>query len=401
MNQSLVKAYLDGCQILFRLAPRFKLNQRIVEDHLHIKQKDAHVFRGYYDIDYFDDERIKYLVHVLPRTSKHKDKIQLGYYSLKDKNLVIFDSSSAWCWQQGSRLRWYDTKHVIFNDARDNDYISRIVDVSSKKTTNVISRALYDIDANREIGLSLNFSRLQRLRPGYGYSAFDDSTVGRVSLDDDGIFKCDLNNNKTKLLLSLEKLKGVSDCDLTGEDYVNHICFSPSGNRFIFFYIVTEPGKRNTVHLMVSDIDGVNVKVLEKEVQTSHYTWLDDTHLLTTYIDFKNKAKQGYRLYDVEKGGFSQFGAESLILDGHPTFFAPRKIITDTYPQKNRFNNQYLLIYDEEKQEKRQVGRFYHDAHFVGEQRCDLHPSLSEDYISVDTSCDGLRSVFLMKVKIG
>ncbi len=150
---------------------------------------------------------------------------------------------------------------------------------------------------------------------------------------------------------------------------------------------------------MVSDIDGVDVKLLEKEVQTSHYTWLDDTHILTTYIDFHNHAKQGYRLYDIEKGGFSQFGAESLILDGHPTFITSRKIITDTYPQKNRLNNQYLFIYDDEKKEKKQVGRFYHDAHFVGEQRCDLHPSLSDGYISVDTSCDGLRSVFLMKVR--
>ena len=62
MNQNLVKAYLEGCQLFFRVAPRFMLDHSIVSDCLHIAQKDSHVFRGYYDIDYIDDKRSRHLI---------------------------------------------------------------------------------------------------------------------------------------------------------------------------------------------------------------------------------------------------------------------------------------------------------------------------------------------------
>ena len=399
MNQNLVKAYLEGCQLLFRVAPRFKLDRSIVSDCLHVAQKDFHVFRGYYDIDYIDDKCSRHLVHILPQNAKHTDSINLGYFNLTDGKLTVFDHSNAWCWQQGSRLRWFDSTHVIFNDTSEQDYVSRIVDLNTNKTIRVLPKALYDIDTDKDIGLSLNFSRLQRLRPGYGYSAIKDTTAGKVSLVNDGIFKLDIKNANYELLLSLEQMKKVSACDLSGEDYVNHICISPSGKNFIFFYIVTETGKRSIVNLMVSDINGKNARVLEKQVQTSHYTWLDENHLLTTYIDFNNHARQGYRLYNIEDGSFSEFGVETLNLDGHPSFVTSQIIVTDTYPQKNKLNNQYLFSYDCSKKEKKQIGRFYHDARYIGEQRCDLHPSLSGEYVSVDTSCDGLRSVFLMKIR--
>jgi hypothetical protein len=86
-----------------------------------------------------------------------------------------------------------------------------------------------------------------------------------------------------------------------------------------------------------------------------------------------------------------------LTLDGHPTFIEKDIIITDTYPQVKRGNNQYLRLYADKKQNLVDLGRFFQDVRYTGEKRCDLHPSICGDYISVDTSCDGLRSVVLLK----
>lgn len=398
MNQNIKKIYLDIWQGIYRIAPRFQVSKDYADVIAHMKTSSAHVFRGYYDIDYFDKSHEKFLIHILPKAEENGNCIQIGYYDLAKKEIVKLADSRAWCWQQGSRVRWFDAKTVIFNDCDEDKYFSHKIDVLTKKTVGKYDAPLYDASFENKYGLSLNFSRLQRLRPGYGYKTVKDSTEGTVASEDDGIFYVDLAQNTKQLIICLARLHTLVNTSLDGEDYINHICISPKGDSFIFFYIVRDKdGKKSKVYLCWSEANGSNVKILEDNVQTSHYTWLDNDKLLTTYLIPNQGMRQGYRLYDVRQQKVSEYGSNILTLDGHPTFIEKDIIITDTYPQVKQGNNQYLRLYDDQKHKLIDLGRFFQDVHYTGEKRCDLHPSICKDFVSVDTSCDGLRSVILLK----
>lgn len=398
MNQNIKRVYLNIWQGIYRVAPKFQVSKKYADVIVHMKTSSDHVFRGYYDIDYFDESHKKFLVHILPKAEENGNCIQIGYYDLEKNEIVKLADSKAWCWQQGSRLRWFDANTVIFNDCDDNRYLSRKIDVLTRKTVGKYDAPLYDASFDNKYGLSLNFSRLQRLRPGYGYKTLKDSTEGMIASENDGIFFVDLAQNTKKLLISLAKLHNLASPSLDGEDYINHICISPKGDSFTFFYIVGDKeGKKSKVYLCWSDVNGSNVKVLEDNVQTSHYTWLDNDTLLTTYLIPNQGMRQGYRLYDVRQQKVSEYGSNILTLDGHPTFIEKDIIITDTYPQVKQGNNQYLRLYDDQKHKLIDLGRFFQDIRYSGEKRCDLHPSICKDFVSVDTSCDGLRSVVLLK----
>lgn len=398
MNQKLKRAYLNAWQALYRVLPKYQVNNQFAHVVDHVKSRSAHVFRGYYDIDFFDDAREKFLIHILPKEKETGNCIGIGYYDLLKKEIVQLTESHAWCWQQGSRLRWLDSTNLLFNDCLSGKYISRVVNVETKVTVRQFDAPLYDVASDKGFGLSLNFSRLQRLRPGYGYKTLEDSTIGIIASEDDGIFYVDLHSNEKKLIVSLRRLHELIRPELDGEDYINHICLSPDKDSFIFFYIVTDkPGRKSKVYLCWSDVDGKNINILESDVQTSHYTWLNNAVLLTTYLKPNDGMKQGYRLYDISKGCNREYGNGILTLDGHPTFISNESIVTDTYPQVRDGNNQYLRVYDDQNHALKNIGRFFQDVRYSGEKRCDLHPSVCGDYISVDTSCNGLRSVVLIK----
>lgn len=400
MNQNVVKLYLKGCQLFYRVASRSSINKSIVKGLVQVKQSGNHVFRGYYDINYIDESRQKHLLHILSERATSKDHIGIGYYDFTSNEIITFAESKVWCWQQGSRLRWFDSNRAIFNDTADGRHIARIVDVNTGDEIGRTPVALYDINKESGIGVGLNFSRLQRLRPGYGYSVLEDVTIGDIGSTSDGIYTYNFNSNEVKLILRLGGLREIACATLSGEDYVNHLCLSPKGDKLMFFYIVTEKWQRNKVYLMCSDISGENCYVLENQVQSSHYCWVDNDNLLVTYIDFEHQAKQGYRIYNTSTGEFKDYASGILSLDGHPTWVGHDSIIADTYPQKSKMNNQYLYLYNGNNRKLVEIGRFFQDIRYTGEQRCDLHPSISQNIISIDTSCDGLRSVFIIDMNI-
>ena len=85
----------------------------------------------------------------------------------------------------------------------------------------------------------MNFSRLQRLRPGYGYKIVPDYSENIKVPHEDGIFLYSFNNREQELLVSLIEISKVEP-DKTmenAEHYFNHISFSPYSNDFIFFHL--------------------------------------------------------------------------------------------------------------------------------------------------------------------
>lgn len=369
-----------------------------------LQEKDKNIFFGYYDLQQFNYCQGKLLLHMVGNKANPAiTPVDICVYDMKSSKYDRIASSSAWSWQQGARLRWSSTcnNHILFNNCVGNKYVCEVWDVDNHKHIDTFPIALYDIDAKQEFGLSVNFSRLQRLRPGYGYSTIPDDTINEAIPENDGIFKCDLITKEVKLIISyIDLCKDLMNAEQS-QHYINHISIAPDGEHFMFFHVWTSGDKDKwNVRLYVATSDGSELKMLEEDDIISHYTWKDNRTILTTKINREGKGSC-YAEYDIIAGDKSIVGGAELALDGHPTFFDDHiTFITDTYPQKH--NIQELYKYDIVEKKKEVILQVFHDPRLFGEHRCDLHPRLTPDnqYVTFDTVCSGKRQVVVLKMNV-
>lgn len=370
------------------------VNKRMVIESANIKKikvievPKKHVFCGYFDLQPNNlEDTSKILVHLLKKNAKSGiDSIDLGLADIRTGNIELIAKSKAWSWQMGSRLRWSIEKNVIYyNDVDKNGYCCKKMDINRGICLKKIPYALYDISPDETYGLTINFDRLQRLRPGYGYSNFNDETTGINIPDNDGIFIVDLRTLSKILLVSYKELseRGINIED--SEHYINHISISPDSKKVMFFHICTikkSPGWKAT--LWVINIETKSLKCLEKNDQVSHYVWKDNVNLLITGINNTTKISF-YRLYNVETGLFTEYN-NVLKEDGHPVYSKTLNgFYSDTYP--NHHCMQKLFFYDHQHGYNR-LAEFFSDPRLFGEKRCDLHPHFFNNIerIAVDST---------------
>ena len=74
-------------------------------------------------------------------------------------------------------------------------------------------------------------------------------------------------------------------------------------------------------------------------------------------------------------------------------------ILADSYPDPN--SNQHLCLINAETGAYEEIGCFHHEPTPTVETRNDLHPRWSKDgrYITVDSTHDGYRGVYLLDLK--
>lgn len=399
--------YHYGCLTYLNLPNKSKLewDKKYLSLKREFGENNLHVFRGYYDLEYVSNNEQFFLCHRLPLNAhlNRDTKCEIGYYDLIDGNFVKITDTSAWCWQQGSRLRWHPLhdNQVIFNDVSKNGYCAKVYDISNKNCIDVIDWPLYDITPNFKWGLSLNYSRLQRLRPGYGYNYFEDYTEDMAAPKQDGIILVDLENHKSKIIYTVFDLAQKIDPQLKYIHYLNHISVSPDGSKFMFFHIYMQPEKKgwNTI-LYVSDIEGNECKMLEKVDRVSHYCWIDEIHLMVTCR--KENGREYYCTYNIESGEKEVVSVNGLDIDGHPSpLKLSNQFLTDTYPQK--YSIQRMMTYSLKSEGVNNIMSIYHDYRLRGEKRCDLHPSVSKNanIISVDTTYKQKKRSILLFERVG
>ncbi|MCD8290907.1 MAG: hypothetical protein LUC91_05335 [Prevotella sp.] len=373
----------------------------MLKDTLSIRGKN--IFFGYYDLQQMDTAQNRLLVHICNRNADtRKDAVTIAYYDMKRHEYEEVAQSNAWSWQQGCRLRWnpQNENEIMFNNLEDGKYVCQLWNVDNKEKIKTIPIPLYDVDRQMRYGVGVNFSRLQRLRPGYGYSTLPDKTAGQHIPDNDGIFRYDFQTGGVSLIISYKQLCKDFPNAKDYQHYINHISISPDGKRFIFFHVYTKgPGMSWKVRLYVSDINGTDISLIEEEHTISHYTWKDDSVLLTTCIN-KGGNSSCYAEYDIRTKQRKQIGGESLILDGHPTFLIGGKsFISDTYPQKGCM--QHLFLYNMEKNEYQNLVDVFHNPRLYEEKRCDLHPRITPDnkYFTIDSVYSSkCRSILLFEL---
>ena len=368
----------------------------------------AHLFFGYYDVSQFSRDENLLLATAAPlinRTPAAGECLRLGFYDLDEKNPGFreFASTSMWCWQQGCRLQWYPfdvgSATVLYNDIVAGSYGCVIQDVCSGNIIRSFQRPIYMVSRDGRWGLSLNFSRLQRLRPGYGYNVLSDISQNNPKPTDDGIWRIDMVTGDEKLLLSIHDIAELKPNPAVnrGEHYFNHLLFNVEGDRFMFFHICQLVDGSRHIRMLTSNINGDEVRVLNDSGHSSHYCWKDNDHLLC-YSTVQNKG-EGYYLYDTRTGLNQIVGSDCLLEDGHPSYLPGGvRLITDTYP--DQYGESFLLVYDCEKEKLTMLDKEYLPVWFYGETRCDLHPRVSPSgkFVCIDTVAQGKRVMKLLEI---
>lgn len=375
------------------------------------QSKKIHTFFGYYDLSPFSHDGSKVLAiqadHPL-NTPEPFSKVDVGYYraegSAKEQRFSKFGESFAWCWQQGCRLQWFPksgaTKTVFYNTIKKREYVGVVQDIDTKEIVLTTPVPIYELSQSGKKGLSINFSRLQRLRPGYGYGSLPDRTESEKIPKNDGIYLYDFKKDSIELVLTYDDIirKGVLPKNYEKyEHYINHLSFNPSGTRFMFLHLLSDE-KRRYSRLLVCKSDGTKLTVVNDTGRASHYAWKDDNQLLDFCLPDGN-GPMCYYLYDLEKKTGSRVAHHVLQKDGHPTYLMNgNAILTDSYP--DRFGFQYLILFNLRSNSFLMKRRLFRSKKFNKEVRTDLHPRLSADEkrICIDDEHDGFKAIKVFRV---
>ncbi|MBE6390357.1 MAG: hypothetical protein E7043_09345 [Lentisphaerae bacterium] len=380
--------------------------KNLVVKHLEAKRvtpaDGKNYFFGYFDKNHWNGKQQRLLAHRADFTGRQVrfgDIAEVGI--LENGNFTKVGQTRSWCWQQGAMLQWFDDDHIIYNDFEDNGFISRIVDLRTGDERK-LCRAIYCLSPDRKYALSLDFARLDRERPGYGYPGVWTEVLEHGWPDNDGIWRVDIENNTAELIISIGQI--VREFNREGMDqstsWFNHILISPDSKRFAFFHRWRKfgpwgPGVRSHVtHMFTADPDGSDIYPLNLEDMSSHYAWISPTQI----INYSNRYKDGwqYHLFTDKSDRVETLGDKYFDDDGHCTFSPDHRwMLTDSYP--DRLDNcRALYLYDVKRDIAYEIGRFYADPSYDGPARCDLHPSFSADgkTICFDSIHEGFRGIY-------
>ncbi len=330
------------------------------------------------------------------------DDAKVGVIKVADGKWVEIASTKAWNWQQGAMLQWYPEdcdRLLVFNDRSKDSFIARIFDAISLKEIHRLSMPIYALDPKGRYALSLNFSRLHRTRPGYGYAGIEDKWRDKLYPSDDGIYRIDLKTGECELIISIGQLylTETEESMKNVEHWFNHIQIAPGGERLAFLHRWRKSGGEFWTRLITANPDGSNVRILAREI-VSHYDWKDATHILAWAKVPEDKT--GFFLFEDNTGSYRQIGEGKLTQDGHCSYSPSRDfILTDTYPDSR--NLRILILYKEAINEKIDIARFYAPSELTGPVRCDLHPRWSRDgrYICIDSAHEGDRQMYLIDLE--
>jgi hypothetical protein len=357
-------------------------------------------FFGYFGVSPWSRDGRQYLFHRLHGSGD--GSIEICVFDLERRVSRVLGASSAWTYQQGSMTQWLvradGSQAVVFNDCLDRRLVCRIVAPDGRER-----QLPWPVQALHPLGthaLSLNYRRLARVQPEYGYDVAADNFSADAALDADGLWQVELTSGHATLAVTLEDLAchaprgGMSDA----EHQVNHAVYSPGGKRVVFMHRwAGRLGKFS--RLYGCRPDGSDLRLLLDHRMVSHYAWRDDDTLLA----WARAPEQGDRYYliDVATGMRTVCCADELdrFGDGHPAYSPDgRWVVTDSYPDRRRIR--HLLLCRPETGTVIPIGAFFSPWRFDGATRCDLHPRWSPDgrCVSIDSTHEGARRTYAIDV---
>jgi hypothetical protein len=365
-----------------------------------------HHFFGYYDKTPWDKTG-RYLlaneIDFADRQPKPGEELTVGMVDLKDGDRFIeLAKTPAWSWQQGTMLQWVGSapeREAVFNSFTDKRPTATVIDVHSGKTR-TLPRPVYALSTDGAQAVTLDFARLHRLRPGYGYATYLEEFADEPAPDKLGVWWMDARTGKSDLVVTLKQLAGFKPDDrFTGaHHWVNHLQFNPGGTRFVFLHRWKKPDdKAWQTRLLTAKPDGTDLRIAFDDGMVSHFDWRDDA----TILAWARTKADGNHFYtvDVLSGETKVVGADVLPQDGHCSYSPDRKwVLNDTYPDKDRM--QRLMLFRPATGRRYDLNQLHSPPRYTGPVRCDLHPRWNRDgtQVCVDGCHDAQRQVYVLDV---
>jgi hypothetical protein len=307
----------------------------------------------------------------------------------------------VWNWQQGTMLRWMPTapdRLIIHNDRQGDAYVSVVRDVHSGETR-TLPMPVYAVSNDGRSAVTLNFSRVNRTRPGYGYVGVPDRWETDPHPEEDGIYWMDLETGEHRPIVSLDQIASfrTDDTMRDGQHWFNHLQFNTDDSRFLFLHR-WQVGEGRLTRLFTANPDGSDVCCVSDHEMTSHFDWRDPEWILAWAR--RHDVGDRYFLFRDRSEEQTVVGDGILTSDGHCSYGPDRHwFLTDTYPDRET-SKRTLLLYRPEDDCRVEIGRFYSPPEVTGEIRCDLHPRWNRDGTQVcfDSVHEGHRGMYVIDV---
>lgn len=389
--------------VMYWISPKIKFEGDINKTS---PNDDMEYFFGYYDKSPWDISD-RYML-CLRAKDTHKSAAPreqadiILFDTMKDNSYKVLGHTNSWNIQQGCMLQWLGpdfSEKIIYNDFRNGKYCSVILNIKTKEEK-IIEMPVYSVSQNGKFALTLNFSRLHRLRKGYGYSNISELTAKNKCPDAPCIWHIDLENNKVKPLMSymdfanFERRFEMEDA----EHKVNHIMLNPSGERFMVLHRWFK-GARKYTRLVTVNIDGSELYNLSDDDMVSHCYWKNDEEIFA-YTRKKDSGNGYYLMRD--KTQDHQRYWPNVDFDGHPSFSPSGDlIVTDCYPDRARISSVICTkVNDIAGVNFRTLARVFAPFKYDNDLRCDLHPRWNRagDKICFDSVFEGRRGMYIVKV---
>lgn len=361
-------------------------------------------FYGYYDKSPWDATNRYMICMKVKQAYKSVAPKELGIVGVIDTSdnnkFIEIGITHSWNVQQGCMAQWIgpDFKtRIIYNDFKDGKYCSVIYNWEIKKIEKILPLPVYDVARDGNFALSLDFSRLHRMRPGYGYSNLKDTTKGVLCPEQTCIWKMDIpSGNISKLFKYTDMAAFEPDPTMDGAEHkVNHLMISPNCKRFMVLHRWFQKGRKHT-RLVTVNVDGTEMYNLSDDVFVSHCFWKNDDEILS-FLRKKETGNHYYLMRDKTRE-YNMYWPE-LNTDGHCSYSPDGNlIITDTYPNRKRLASVYICT--EKDNRSRRLARVCAPFKYDNDCRCDLHPRWSRDgsKICIDSVHGGKRGLYVIPV---
>lgn len=361
-------------------------------------------FYGYYDKSPWDAMDRFMICMRVKQAYKSTAPTEPGSLCLIDtmegNRIIEIDTTNSWNVQQGCMAQWMgpDFKsRIIYNDFRDGKYCSVVFNVERMTEEKILPIPVYDVSRDGSLALSLDFNRLHRMRPGYGYSNLPDRTKGIFCPDECCIWKMNVETGAVEELFKYTDFAAFEpDETMSGAEHkVNHLMISPNGKRFMVLHRWFDKGRKHT-RLVTVNTDKTEMYNLSDDVFVSHCFWKNDEEILA----FLRKKETGdhYYLMKDKTQEYKMYWPE-LNMDGHCSYSPDGgAIVTDTYPNRKRIASIYLCT--EEDNRSRRIARVFSPFKYDNDCRCDLHPRWSRkgNRICIDSVHGGRRGLYIIDV---
>ncbi len=367
-------------------------------------------FFGFHDSSPFSKDEKKILAQhtqIPLRMPLKNEPLGVGYFEFENGklgNYIKVGESYSWNYHKGCRLQWLSENQLIYNSSQQDQLISVIHDLATKKDQ-VINYPIDSVSSDGNYASSFSYERLEELMPGYGYNGYKDKGyVEEQAPSNTGLFLIDLKANKRKRLVSLDELANhaqISDSE-NYRHYVTHSEFSHD-NKFLSFLHrwVGKDTRKRTSRLIIYNLIEQTFLTLPTEGMVSHYVW-NSKNQIVAYCNLEGT--DCHALFDIDKDQkYEKLLLKPINSDGHQSFVTDSVFVTDTYPDRFRMAKIYKI--NKDTHEDTLLVSLYSPKEFQTHDfkchiACDLHPRVSPSgkYICFDSPRTGKRALYVMKL---